>query len=72
MHATPVYSDVYARPPSYDQDNSLQGSVKYTAPFEEFHSAASIADELPNQGLGQQNSQSVTQNYVKVRSDARK
>ncbi|XP_068976032.1 uncharacterized protein [Bombus flavifrons] len=65
MHATPVYSDVYARPPSYDQDNSLQGSVKYTAPLEELHSAASIADELPNQGLGQQNSQSVTQNYVK-------
>lgn len=62
MQAAPVYTDVYARPPGYDQDNSLQG--KYAAPIEH----TPVVDDLSNQVLGQQSSQAVTQNYVKVRS----
>ncbi|XP_043510829.1 uncharacterized protein LOC122529104 [Frieseomelitta varia] len=69
MQATPVYSDVYVHPSNYDQDNSLQGSARYTAPVEQLQSTVAIADELPNQGLGQQSSQSVTQNYIKEEPD---
>ncbi|CAK9806542.1 hypothetical protein ANTPLA_LOCUS4927 [Anthophora plagiata] len=65
MHATPIYNDVYARAPSYVQDNSLHGTVKYTTQAEHQDSAASVADELPNQALVQQTSQSIAQNYVK-------
>lgn len=72
MHATPVYSDAYERPSGYEQDNFLQGNVKYTAPPEQLQSEKPVADEVPNQVLGQQSSQSVTQNYVKVGSDAGK
>lgn len=71
MQATPVYSDVYVHPSNYDQDNSLQGSARYTTPVEQLQSTVAIADELPNQGVGQQSSQSVTQNYIKVGSRAR-
>ncbi|CAD1480395.1 unnamed protein product, partial [Heterotrigona itama] len=70
MQATPVYSDVYVHPSNYDQDNSLQGSARYTTPVEQLQSTVAIADELPNQGLGQQSSQqSVTQNYIKDEPD---
>lgn len=62
MQAAPVYTDVYARPPGYDQDNSLQG--KYAAPIEH----TPVVDDLSNQVLGQQSSHTVTRNYVKVRS----
>ncbi|XP_017799446.1 PREDICTED: uncharacterized protein LOC108580246 [Habropoda laboriosa] len=65
MHATPVYNDVYARAPSYVQDNSLHGNVKYATQAEQLDSAAPVADELPNQASVQQTSQSVAQNYVK-------
>lgn len=68
MHATPVYTDVYARPTTYVQDNSVQGTLKYTQPPEQPPTAAPDADELPNHLLTQQTSQSVTQNYVKVGS----
>lgn len=60
MQATPVYTDVYARPPSHDRDNSLQG--KYAAPIEH----TQLVDDLSNQVLGEQSSQGVTQNYAKV------
>lgn len=66
MQATPVYSDIYARPPTYVQDNSLQGTVKYNAPAEQLDAAAPVADELPNQALAQQTSQTVSQTYIKV------
>lgn len=60
MQATPVYTDVYARPPSHDRDNSLQG--KYAAPIEH----TQVVDDLSNHVLGKQSSQAaVTQNYVK-------
>nr|XP_033339214.1 paternally-expressed gene 3 protein-like isoform X1 [Megalopta genalis] len=66
MHATPVYSDVYARTPAYAQDNGEQGNVKYSEPPEQSETATEpLADELPNQVLAQQASQSVSQNYVK-------
>ncbi|XP_076659394.1 uncharacterized protein LOC143362817 isoform X2 [Halictus rubicundus] len=65
MHATPVYSDVYARAPAYVQDNTLQGNIKYSATPEQSETDALVSDELPNQVLAQQTSQSVSQNYVK-------
>ncbi|KAK9299011.1 hypothetical protein QLX08_007840 [Tetragonisca angustula] len=69
MQATPVYSDIYVHPSNYDQDNSLQNSARYATPVEQLQSTIAIADELPNQGLGQQSSQSVTQNYIKEEPD---
>ncbi|XP_015439477.1 PREDICTED: uncharacterized protein LOC107194372 [Dufourea novaeangliae] len=65
MHATPVYNDVYARAPAYSQDNSLHTNVNYNGPPEQLETSVPIADELPNQVLTQQTSQSVAQNYVK-------
>ncbi|XP_076173379.1 uncharacterized protein LOC143149696 [Ptiloglossa arizonensis] len=66
MHATPVYSDVYARAPAYLQDNTLHASGKYNAPGEQLDTATTIADhQLPTQIPVQQASQTVSQNYVK-------
>nr|XP_031843520.1 uncharacterized protein LOC116431781 [Nomia melanderi] len=65
MHAAPVYNDVYARVPTYVQDNVLQGNVKYNAPPEQPETAVPLAEELPNQVLTQQTGQSGSQNYVK-------
>ncbi|XP_053997372.1 uncharacterized protein LOC128886473 [Hylaeus anthracinus] len=63
MHATPVYTDVYARAPAYAQDNSLPANGKYSAPPEQLDTATTIADQLPNHV--QQASQSLSLNYVK-------
>ncbi|XP_076237885.1 uncharacterized protein LOC143181389 [Calliopsis andreniformis] len=65
MHATPVYSDIYARPTTYVQDNSLQGPLKYSPQAEQLVPATPVPEELPNQILAQQTSQSVEQEYVK-------
>ncbi|XP_076283582.1 uncharacterized protein LOC143210542 isoform X2 [Lasioglossum baleicum] len=65
MHATPVYSDMFTRAPTYVQDNTLQSSIKYNTAPEQSEPDAPLSDELPNQVLAQQTSQSVSQNYVK-------
>ncbi|CAL7939858.1 unnamed protein product [Xylocopa violacea] len=64
MHATPVYSDVYARAPTYVQDNSLQGSVQHATPPEQSDNVTPV-EELPNQVLGHQPGQSVSESYAK-------
>ncbi|XP_076621677.1 uncharacterized protein LOC143342079 [Colletes latitarsis] len=65
MHATPVYSDVYARAPAYAQDNAPHANGKYNVPTEQLDTATTIADQLPNQAPIQQASQTVSLNYVK-------
>ncbi|XP_034183065.1 uncharacterized protein LOC117605611 isoform X2 [Osmia lignaria lignaria] len=65
MHATPVYSDIYARTPTYVQDNALQAGSKYKPSSDQLDTGVPVADELAGQVLVQQTSQSVSQNYVK-------
>ncbi|XP_076763144.1 uncharacterized protein LOC143430654 [Xylocopa sonorina] len=64
MHATPVYSDVYARASTYVQDNSLQGNAKHATPPEQSDNVTPV-EELSNQDLDHQLGQSVSQSYVK-------
>ncbi|KAL2731912.1 myb-like protein AA [Vespula squamosa] len=64
---TPIQTDLYVRSPVYVQDNSLHGQInQYSGQTEQSYLSSASEQQLPKQILRQEESQSVSQNYVKV------
>lgn len=66
---TPLQGDLYVRSSVYVQDNTLNGPInQYSGQTEQSYPSSSAAEQqLPKQIIRQEESQSVSQSYVKVR-----
>lgn len=61
-----AYSDLYARLPTYIQDNYLRGQVNQYQTQQQLYVAPTIGHEAPKEILQEQISQDQPQNYIKV------